>query len=157
MKQFLAMAISLLIASPLKPRIARQYLQHLANATCLATCCTGNNLLCMQPVLLAPLSITNISYNSTLILYTMGIGLRHGHVCRRVISPVLESPLCWIQVHSFRIWVGLFGNVRLLLYITDAVRTYFRSLSGLKRMKSSGKYTTKCVIQRRKNRLMRVS
>ena len=39
----------------------------------------------------------------------------------------------------------------------DAAKTYFNSLIGLARMKNAGKYSAKCVQQRRRNRLLRVN
>ena len=38
----------------------------------------------------------------------------------------------------------------------DAARTYFNSVSGVSRLKATGKYAAKIALQRRKNRLMRV-
>ena len=38
----------------------------------------------------------------------------------------------------------------------DAAKTYFNSVLGTSRLKSSGKYDAKVARQRRKNRLMRV-
>ena len=38
-----------------------------------------------------------------------------------------------------------------------ATRTYFGSCCGMKKLKTSGKYKTKVVLQRRKNRVVRVS
>ena len=37
-----------------------------------------------------------------------------------------------------------------------AATTYFCSVSGTERLKSSGKYSSKCVRQKRRNRIMRV-
>ena len=39
---------------------------------------------------------------------------------------------------------------------TEAAKTYFTSMSGSQRLKSSGKYDSKCIQQRRRNRAIRV-
>lgn len=49
------------------------------------------------------------------------------------------------------------SNFGMVCFITDAARTYFVSMVGADRLKSSGKYATKCVKQRRRNRIRRVS
>ena len=38
----------------------------------------------------------------------------------------------------------------------EAAKTYYNSAAGTERLKSSGKYTAKCLQQRRRNRLKRV-
>ena len=46
-----------------------------------------------------------------------------------------------------------------LIYVcscTEAARTYYNSAAGTERLKMSGKYTLKCVQQRRRKRLKRV-
>ncbi len=42
-------------------------------------------------------------------------------------------------------------------YFADAASTYYTSVSGSKRLRDSGKYSSKLVQQRRRNRVMRVS
>ena len=41
-------------------------------------------------------------------------------------------------------------------YIAEAARTYFNSAVGTEKLKMSGKYSTKCIEQRRRNHLKRV-
>ena len=40
--------------------------------------------------------------------------------------------------------------------IVEAARTYYTSMVGAQRLCDAGKYNTKCLQQRRRNRLMRV-
>jgi len=50
---------------------------------------------------------------------------------------------------------------RILYYLkyllAEAAHTYFESVSGKERMQESGKYSSKCEVQRKKNRKERVS
>lgn len=43
------------------------------------------------------------------------------------------------------------------LTLLEAAKTYFTSLMSAHRLRNSGRYGEKCVQQRRRNRLMRVS
>ena len=40
--------------------------------------------------------------------------------------------------------------------VVEAARTYYTSMVGAQRLRDAGKYNTKCLQQRRRNRLMRV-
>ena len=51
----------------------------------------------------------------------------------------------------------MLSTVSLYIAHAEAARTYFGSCYGVKKLKSSGKYSYKVAFQRRKNRVMRVS
>ena len=64
----------------------------------------------------------------------------------------------YIQVNAPLInFYHMLSTVSLYIAHAEAARTYFGSCYGVKKLKSSGKYSYKVAFQRRKNRVMRVS
>ena len=68
-----------------------------------------------------------------------------------------DTPSALIKGMIMVLFVLMHRSILIIVFLNlDAARTYFVSIAGSERLRSTGKYSEKCTQQRRRNRLLRV-